>query len=76
MNNLLAHSPLIKMGGSIFGKIVDDFLELCLNCMSVLLQTWEDPGHTDVHTGQLGDNDPLDVCEIGYKVSHLFRESL
>ena len=32
-------------------------------------QTWEDPTHTDEHTSQKGDNDPLDVCEIGYKVS-------
>ena len=22
----------------------------------------------DSHTGQKGDNDPIDVCEIGYKV--------
>jgi nucleosome-remodeling factor subunit len=34
-----------------------------------LPQTWEDPGHTDVHTNQAGDNDPLDVCEIGFKVA-------
>lgn len=31
-------------------------------------QTWEDPTHTDEHTAQKGDNDPLDVCEIGFKV--------
>ena len=23
----------------------------------------------DQHTGQKGDNDPIDVCEIGYKVA-------
>lgn len=28
-------------------------------------QTWEDPTHKDDRTGCLGDNDPLDVCEIG-----------
>ena len=28
-------------------------------------QTWEDPEHTDANTGAKGDNDPLDVCEIG-----------
>jgi inorganic pyrophosphatase len=33
-----------------------------------LPQTWEDPNETDEHTGQKGDNDPIDVCEIGYKV--------
>lgn len=31
-------------------------------------QTWEDPNHEDPHTGCKGDNDPIDVCEIGYKV--------
>lgn len=31
-------------------------------------QTWEDPSHTDEHTNCKGDNDPLDVCEIGDKV--------
>lgn len=33
-----------------------------------LFQTWEDPGHSDKHTGCCGDNDPIDVCEIGSKV--------
>ena len=31
-------------------------------------QTWEDPTHTDSHTKQNGDNDPIDICEIGDKV--------
>nr|KAF6458252.1 inorganic pyrophosphatase 1 [Rousettus aegyptiacus] len=31
-------------------------------------QTWEYPGHNDKHTGCCGDNDPIDVCEIGSKV--------
>ncbi|EDV25588.1 expressed hypothetical protein [Trichoplax adhaerens] len=31
-------------------------------------QTWEDPNHVDANTSCKGDNDPLDVCEIGYKV--------
>uniref|UniRef100_A0A8C0TS83 inorganic diphosphatase n=1 Tax=Canis lupus familiaris TaxID=9615 RepID=A0A8C0TS83_CANLF len=31
-------------------------------------QTWEDPGHNDKRTGCCGDNDPIDVCEIGSKV--------
>ncbi|PIK59464.1 putative inorganic pyrophosphatase-like, partial [Apostichopus japonicus] len=34
-----------------------------------LPQTWEDPNHTDKDTKCKGDNDPLDVCEIGYKVA-------
>jgi len=33
------------------------------------LQTWEDPAHKDEHTQQNGDNDPIDVCEIGFKVN-------
>jgi len=32
-------------------------------------QTWEDPAHTDPKTGAAGDNDPLDVCEIGSVVA-------
>ncbi|XP_034059662.1 inorganic pyrophosphatase [Gymnodraco acuticeps] len=31
-------------------------------------QTWEDPSHKDEDTGCVGDNDPIDVCEIGTKV--------
>ncbi|XP_030059362.1 inorganic pyrophosphatase isoform X2 [Microcaecilia unicolor] len=33
-----------------------------------LPQTWEDPKHIDPNTGFGGDNDPIDVCEIGSKV--------
>lgn len=33
-----------------------------------LPQTWEDPNVKDETTGCNGDNDPLDVCEIGSKV--------
>ncbi|XP_058649884.1 inorganic pyrophosphatase 2, mitochondrial isoform X2 [Onychostoma macrolepis] len=31
-------------------------------------QTWEDPGHRDRDTGCCGDNDPIDVCDIGNTV--------
>jgi len=31
-------------------------------------QTWEDPNHTDESTNCKGDNDPIDVCEIGSKI--------
>jgi inorganic pyrophosphatase len=31
----------------------------------------EDPDHTTPETGTKGDSDPLDVCEIGYKVNIL-----
>lgn len=38
-----------------------------------LSQTWEDPGHKDENTGCCGDNDPIDVCEIGSKVTFFFK---
>ncbi|XP_061765469.1 inorganic pyrophosphatase 2, mitochondrial isoform X1 [Nerophis ophidion] len=31
-------------------------------------QTWEDPNHTDSETKCCGDNDPIDVCDIGTQV--------
>ena len=31
----------------------------------LLSQTWEDPSHVSDDTGCIGDNDPLDVVEIG-----------
>lgn len=32
-------------------------------------QTWEDPKHLDEATGAKGDNDPIDVIEIGSRVA-------
>ncbi|XP_044045041.1 inorganic pyrophosphatase 2, mitochondrial isoform X2 [Siniperca chuatsi] len=32
------------------------------------METWEDPNHTDKETKCCGDNDPIDVCEIGTQV--------
>ncbi|XP_040356138.2 inorganic pyrophosphatase isoform X5 [Ixodes scapularis] len=32
-------------------------------------QTWEDPGHIDNNTNCKGDNDPIDICEIGFRVA-------
>ena len=34
-----------------------------------LPQTWEDPNQSHPETKAKGDNDPLDVCEIGEKVA-------
>lgn len=31
-------------------------------------RTWEDPEHVHPDTGYQGDNDPLDVCEIGLRI--------
>uniref|UniRef100_A0A8C7YFT1 inorganic diphosphatase n=1 Tax=Oryzias sinensis TaxID=183150 RepID=A0A8C7YFT1_9TELE len=33
-----------------------------------LPQTWEDPNHKDEETNCCGDNDPIDVCDIGTQV--------
>lgn len=33
-------------------------------------QTWEDPNHQHADTKAVGDNDPLDVCEIGEAVGY------
>ncbi|KAL7276855.1 Inorganic pyrophosphatase [Rhizina undulata] len=33
-------------------------------------QTWEDPNHIHPETKAKGDNDPLDVCEIGENVGY------
>ncbi|XP_018495942.1 inorganic pyrophosphatase [Galendromus occidentalis] len=33
-------------------------------------QTWEDPGKVDHNTNCKGDNDPIDVCEIGHRVAN------
>ncbi|KAH8099320.1 inorganic pyrophosphatase [Cristinia sonorae] len=34
-------------------------------------QTWEDPTHSHAETKAKGDNDPLDVCEIGEQVGYV-----
>ncbi|KAJ2006400.1 Inorganic pyrophosphatase [Coemansia thaxteri] len=35
-----------------------------------LPQTWEDPSHTNSDTKCVGDDDPIDVCEIGEAVGY------
>lgn len=35
-----------------------------------LPQTWENPNDVDKRTGFKGDNDPIDVCEIGHRVAN------
>ncbi|KAM3592302.1 uncharacterized protein V6R79_016348 [Siganus canaliculatus] len=39
-----------------------------LNTCFLFWQTWEDPNHKDSDTGCCGDNDPIDICDIGNKV--------
>lgn len=36
-----------------------------------LPQTWEHPGHKDAATDCMGDNDPVDICEIGGRVAKM-----
>ncbi|KAI7882103.1 inorganic pyrophosphatase [Mucor mucedo] len=36
-----------------------------------LPQTWEDPTVVTEDTGAKGDNDPIDVCEIGQEIAHV-----
>ena len=38
-------------------------------CIFYSLQTWENPEILDEATGCKGDNDPIDVLEIGYRVA-------
>jgi len=33
-------------------------------------QTWENPHHVDENTGEKGDDDPVDCCEIGQRVAN------
>lgn len=35
-------------------------------------QTWENPEVLDEATGCKGDNDPIDVLEIGYRVRNFY----
>ena len=41
--------------------------DMCFN-YGAFPQTWEDPAHTTPDTGYVGDNDPIDAMEIGYKM--------
>ncbi len=50
----------IKHGKLRFQKYGDYFVNY-----GAFPQTWEDPKHTSPETKHHGDNDPIDVCEIG-----------
>jgi len=50
------------------GKLRDyKYGDMCFN-YGAFPQTWEDPSHTTKDTGFVGDNDPIDAMEIGYKM--------
>lgn len=42
----------------------------------IVVKTWENPDETDPHTGEKGDNDPLDICELGQRVCFVIRTLL
>lgn len=42
----------------------------CAPGVDIFFQTWEDPNYTHPETKAKGDNDPLDVCEIGEEVGY------
>ena len=52
----------------LFFLYLQDLDSFLLN-LSHYPQTWEDPNHTHPETNAKGDNDPLDVCEIGERVA-------
>lgn len=49
--------------------------KICFNYLHLFCQTWEDPGHKDSDTGCCGDNDPIDICDIGNKVVKAAEEA-
>lgn len=49
--------------------IIPFIYQLLIWLLIAYFQTWEDPGHVVPDTGAKGDNDPIDVIEIGSKVA-------
>ncbi|KAI3364802.1 hypothetical protein L3Q82_000995 [Scortum barcoo] len=48
------------------GKYISPFHDIPIYASEA--ETWEDPNHKDTDTGCCGDNDPIDICDIGNKV--------
>ncbi|KAA8910397.1 hypothetical protein TRICI_004195 [Trichomonascus ciferrii] len=66
----IAYNPIVqdtKKNKPRFVSNVFPFLGYMHN-YGALPQTWEDPTEKCPFTGNLGDNDPIDVCEIGQSV--------
>ena len=42
---------------------------LLQHVFQIVFKTWENPNVVDERTGCKGDNDPIDVCEIGHRVA-------
>lgn len=43
---------------------------MCLCILKHYIQTWEDPTIITADTNAKGDNDPIDVCEIGQEIAY------
>ena len=52
-------------------KLANPRDQVSLDLIHVYSQTWEDPFTTHPETKARGDNDPLDVCEIGEQVGYV-----
>ena len=52
----------------VFSKCPPQLIPRYIWNYGALPQTWEDPSHLDENTKAKGDNDPIDVCEIGQRV--------
>ena len=62
----LCHNALPRRSPPHLAPQRDLLLTLC-----IFFQTWEDPAHQHNETKANGDNDPLDVCEIGEQVGYV-----
>lgn len=72
INKDLIYNPIIqdtKKGKPRFVPNVFPFKGYMHN-YGALPQTWEDPNEKCEHTGNYGDNDPIDVCEIGQLIGY------
>jgi len=69
VRNCFPHHGYIWNYGA-FPQVRESFLPFLLNSHAhTLTQTWEDPTQSHVETKAKGDNDPLDVCEIGEQIA-------
>ena len=71
MANCFPHHGYIWNYGALpqVWQILTQILLLVLEILMENFQTWENPNFVDERTGCKGDNDPIDVCEIGHRVA-------
>ena len=68
---LSAARPAVRLSLTLSAARPAVRLSLTLPVLLCTPQTWENPHSTDQATGCKGDNDPVDVCELGSKVRPL-----